>query len=126
MKSNPIIYTKKLAIYPISIALVLNATEKFMNETFTDVYNQDIIKDFEALVGTSQFRNDSRNVVVCYTVEKSLTIGVIAHEAVHMTNRIFNWIGQDLDIKKDECYAYLLEHIVEFLVESIGFNKLKK
>ena len=126
MKNKPIIYTKNLGIYPISIALVLNATEKFMNETFVDVYREDIIKDYQALVGTTMFRNDGKNVVVCYTSEKTLSIGVIAHEAVHMTNRIFNWIGQDLDLNKDECYAYLLENIVEFLVESIGFNKLKK
>lgn len=40
---------------------------------------------------------------------------VIAHESFHATVRIMSVIGQELNSGSEESYAYLLDHIVEFI-----------
>ena len=41
------------------------------------------------------------------------TAGTIAHEAKHLVNKIFQDIGQELDLENDEAECYLLGWIVD-------------
>ncbi len=50
-------------------------------------------------------------------------IGTVAHEAVHVTNQLFTYIGQDLDIVNDETQAYLVGHLVKTFMENIRGEK---
>ncbi len=45
--------------------------------------------------------------------EKKPTASIIAHESVHIKNKIFNHCHVELDINNDEPEAYLLDWIVE-------------
>jgi len=49
---------------------------------------------------------------------KKVTPGIIAHEAKHNLNYIFNHIGQQLDLENDEAECYLLGWIVNRIHES--------
>lgn len=40
---------------------------------------------------------------------KRLSFGVIVHEASHVADAIFKYIGEE---KTEECYAYLIEYLV--------------
>jgi len=77
----------------------------------------------EAQVGTRQDENGIKEYV--YIQRPSVTFGTIAHEAKHITNRIFRDRGQDLDPWNDEAECYLLGYIVNEIQESIN-RKCKK
>lgn len=46
-------------------------------------------------------------------IQKDVSPGILAHEAVHITNFIFRTCHIDADLVNDEPYAYLLGWIVE-------------
>ena len=115
-----------LKIYPLDFVLVLNATSEYLTSVFKDNYDAEVISAYYCLVGQSKFKDNDREVIVMYTSYSSLSIPVIMHEIVHVANRVFKYIGQDLDIENDETYAYLCDYVAEFIVKSIGFNKLIK
>jgi len=52
-------------------------------------------------------------------------LGAICHEATHLTNFIFDYIGQDLDLCNDEAQAYLAGYITDQFCENIRSIKTK-
>lgn len=48
-------------------------------------------------------------------------VDTVTHEACHIVNFVFDYIGQDLDVVNDEVQAYLLAYIVKrFMVTVRG------
>lgn len=79
------------------------------------------LKDYQAVVLQS-------NSTLYYPALFSgkLSPGLIAHEAKHILNSLFQDIGQKLDQENDEVEAYLLSWIVNRIWEvNIKFLKLK-
>lgn len=52
-----------------------------------------------------------------YVQKKSVSCGVIAHEAKHLVNRIFRDRGIELSVINDESECYLLGWIVNKIIE---------
>jgi len=50
-------------------------------------------------------------------------IGTITHEATHLTNQIFFYLGQELDPLNDEAQAYLAGHLAKVFMEKIRGSK---
>ena len=59
---------------------------------------------------------------IMYVSPKS-GVGVIGHEATHMTNFVFAEIGQDLDIVNDEAQAYLAGYFCQQFMDKIRSKK---
>lgn len=47
-------------------------------------------------------------------------IEIISHEASHVANRIFDWLGIRLDANNDEPYAYLIGYIASCIWETVS------
>lgn len=45
--------------------------------------------------------------------------GTLAHEANHIVNFVFDYVGQQLDLTNDEAQSYLLGHIVKRFTKTI-------
>jgi len=45
--------------------------------------------------------------------------GTLAHEVTHLVNRLFAYVGHELDDLNDEPQAYLVSYIVDAFMESI-------
>lgn len=61
--------------------------------------------------------------------EEHMDIPTIAHEAVHMTNRLFSMVGAKLDSDNDEPQAYMVTFFVEAILEAqhkLGVGKMKQ
>lgn len=59
-------------------------------------------------------------------IKDSSDLGVIAHEAVHLVNFIFDYIGQELDLLNDEAQAYLTGYFVKRFMETVREAPIKK
>lgn len=101
-------YKYKIEMYSVNIIAIFSSSAmKQYNRLFN--YKDDsngFICDYIS---------DSGELVVFF--EDDADISVIAHEALHLTNRIFKWIGHKIDVKNDETSAYLLGYIVKILIK---------
>ena len=59
---------------------------------------------------------------VMYILDSS-DIGTVTHEAVHLTNQIFYYLGQELDPLNDEAQAYLTGYLAKVFMEKIRGEK---
>ena len=59
-------------------------------------------------------------------VRDEAPIGTVAHEAVHMVNHVFDYVGQDLCTVNDEAQAYLTGYFVQRFMENIRGEKPTK
>lgn len=61
--------------------------------------------------------------------EEHLSIPTIAHEALHMTNRVFWLIGYVPTVDNDEAQAYLITFFVDAILDAqnkLGVGKMKQ
>ena len=89
----------------------------------------DIITHFKLDV-ESVYEADERDILVVVPIPESrdfmllvsnqkITPGGVAHEALHITNRIFNDIGYTLDPLNDEPQAYFLDWLTDEILNKI-------
>ena len=55
-------------------------------------------------------KNDEKIHAFVMHIADTSDIGTVTHEAVHMTNQVFFYLGQELDELNDEAQAYLTGH----------------
>lgn len=70
--------------------------------------------------------DDTRVRAYVMFVDDEADIGTVAHEATHLTNRIFMYLGLDLDSENDEAQAYLTGHFVQQFMTKIRGMKHKE
>lgn len=61
--------------------------------------------------------------------EEHMDIPAIAHEAVHMTNKLFAMVGAKLDSENDEPQAYMVTFFVESILDAqhkLDIGKMKQ
>ena len=100
---------KKITIYPyyqiLEIIVCKNFTKNLDKNKLT--YDKSLpVNSWESFVA---FEYDK----IWIFLRSKTDAGVIAHEAVHITNYVFKHANITLDINNDEPYAYLLGWIVE-------------
>lgn len=52
-------------------------------------------------------------------VRDDVSLGTVAHEATHLTNQIFYYLGQELDAYNDEAQAYLTGYLTERFMAAV-------
>lgn len=116
MESRFYRYKVKVPLYRGYFHIVLTDSVKDYNSN----YNDDYISESDYIFGHSIFTEevDSDSNDGCYVMvlnlwaDKRITHGIIAHEALHITNFILNHVGSNFDDDNHEHYAYLLEWVV--------------
>ena len=117
-------------IYPFKFWVAINKTPYFLSETFLEYNGSEIVftesdgnNKMDAFVMTVKHK-ESRycGAVLYFRSKKSMTPGIMAHEASHAAKDLFEHI--DADIKPHEPFEYLLEFIVN-CCEEVRLNKFK-
>ena len=108
---------KKISI-PIfrgSLTLVKDKDFKKVNK----MYNCNVPETFGAV--TLENHDEGFEYVVAFV---DSNVGLLAHEAVHVCNYVFDNIGIQLDLKNDETQAYFIGWIVDEMDKFL--NEIKK
>ena len=120
--------TYNLAIYPARLYVVFGLEKKASDFIYNNFLTYDggepltSIKEDEyenaraVTFKLSRKRDDDFAVLIW--LRKEITVGVIAHEAVHAAHFIFDAIGQDADNSNDEALAYLVGWIASLINET--------
>lgn len=105
------IYKKKIKIpiYITSFTVFFYDDIDELNKLF---YKKDLVVSYE-YNGWLATRNDDIYIGFWIKDNNYPTAGTIAHEAKHLVNKIFQDIGQELDLENDEAECYLLGWIVD-------------
>lgn len=107
----------KIPLYGDSFTVIIYESDAEFEEKFKDVPFEHPIGSWDGGVFTVK-----DHTYIVFSAEKKgfPTPGIVAHESKHLVNRIFTWIGQNLDPHNDECECYLLSWIVNRVHESIN------
>lgn len=123
------IFKYDTGIYPVKLAVAIDATAKDLNNVF--LFDEGIIittelHGYDALLFPKAVEKKSKNFYsILYVSKKHIRPALIAHEAYHYAQRLFEYIEE-----KDTCrepMAYLIEWAVDKVYESLEqLNKVKK
>ncbi len=93
---------------------------KYFNEEDIELSPLDQFKNIHGLTAVIESKiTEGRFLGFVMYADPDADSGVVAHEAVHMTNYIFGYICQDLDPVNDEAQAYLVGHFTKTFNERI-------
>ena len=126
MKKLMQIHTFDPVIYPIKLYVIKYPNTKEINELFCGPDWTDLnlkYPDYAAAVSLHQITRLRSTkmfgqVIILYN---KLTAGEMAHEAIHSSRNIMDWLGED-NISH-EANAYLVEWIVN-CIEQVNKNKI--
>ena len=105
-------------IYPIKLCLYFGEDVSEIKHLFNE---KDRIRFDDNTDGCVFYDISFKTNKSCILIAiRNYDIPLIAHEAVHAANRLFDYIGEDKPSK--EAFAYLVEYIVK---EIINFYKIK-
>ena len=123
MKKKSLIHVFENGIYPIKIYVVINPTDDFIKENFLNNDNSEI--KLEDNYYTMAFvhgnvvilKSDGKFGVLVSIINKNIKVDVIAHEAVHVANMIWDWIGENEP--SEEANAYLVGYAAKCINNAI-------
>ena len=86
-----------------------------------------IITDKDKIIGKkdTHFMEDKKCVLLRFASKKKMTSEVIAHEALHATMFILDYIGECVTVEHQEHAAYLLQWVVR-CCEEVKLGKTEK
>lgn len=108
------IKTIKIPIYRGELTFIKSESFKETNEK----YNLQIPEKFGAVT----FRNESIDTFECVVSFVDDYISLLAHEAIHVCNFIYENIGAKLDIENDEHQAYVTQWILSEMLNFLDKN----
>lgn len=123
MKKKSLIRVFENGIYPIKIYVVINPTDDFIKENFLNNDDSEIKLDCNyytmAFVhGNVVFlKSDGKIGILVSIINKNIKVDAIAHEATHVANMIWDWIGENEP--SDEANAYLVGYAAKCINNAI-------
>lgn len=96
---------------------------------FEEVWKEYNLSDdpniYDALVWV---KTDKEGLITYYVAFRATNprANVVAHEAVHLVNRVFRDRGVQLDVWNDEPQAYLTDWMVENIIGALAVIKVKQ
>lgn len=117
-KKKKEIYSFKANIYPYTFWVV------FSFDTVTKYFqgrNEDTLDKPDSTASACVYRVKEKETgevgSLLYIVDEKVTIDTLGHEAVHLADGLYSFIGKDVDIDNDEDYAYLVGFIIKKIYE---------
>jgi hypothetical protein len=106
---------------PLYFGRLIISVSKELNKLDTRLKGE---PNFDALTDTF-IKNSLLHVQIC--LQPDATPSIMAHEAVHAANMIFEHVGVKLNLKNDEPQAYLVGWVVKQLTIAVDrYNKTFK
>ena len=128
MKKKSLIHIFENGIYPIKIYVVINPTEDSIKENFLNNDNSEIkLEDNSYTMAFVHgnvviLKSDGNVGVLVSIINKKIKVDVIAHEATHVANIIWDWIGENEP--SEEANAYLVGYAAKCIYNAIKNIKL--
>lgn len=97
-------------------------TRVYVCDSFDEQPYPEMEKDEAAPLACVWHKNN--NVYMTYNPNE-ITLGVLAHESLHIAHHIFEMRMVDADVKHDEHTAYLMQFIFEDLVKVLRLGGKK-
>lgn len=113
--------------YGNDIDSILKTIKLYFNDSDIDLTLITEMDEAEGYVAPIMCKtNDDRLKALVMFVRDKASVGTVAHEAVHMVNHVFDYLGQDLCTVNDEAQAYLTGHFVQEFMSKIRGDKNSK
>ena len=110
-------------IYPCPLCIAVGRDWK--NDYFYESCCIEIEEDVRARTYDTHFEENKKCVLIRFASKKSMTMEVIAHEALHATMFIIDYIGDCVTVEHQEHAAYLLQWVVR-CCEQVKLGKVDK
>jgi hypothetical protein len=105
------------AIHFVTFNVVIGDWEKF-----TKIVQKHYPQFSEDKKDGKMFFIGGRDLTVCIFLSR-LDVPTLAHEAVHATNAVFDFIGSEFGLKTDEQFAYYVQWIVGTIYHNMRAKK---
>ena len=97
-------------IYPCPLCIAVGRDWK--NDDFYESCCIEIEEDVRARTYDTHFEENKKCVLIRFASKKAMTMEVIAHEALHATLFILDYIGSEITVDNSEPSCYLLQWVV--------------
>ena len=97
-------------IYPCPLCVAV--CKDWQNDDFDDSCCREIEEDVPATTYDTHFEENKKCVLIRFASKKAMTMEVIAHEALHATLFILDYIGSVITVDNSEPSCYLLQWVV--------------
>lgn len=106
------IYKYPMGIYPRTLWITFNATPEELNAMFPTGDTEDnpfvnLDKCTDARVDVVCDADEKGGFLIRFDVKESARMGVVAHEADHVADEVYKYIGATPDVNNNEPHAYL-------------------
>ena len=110
-------------IYPCPLCIAVGRDWK--NDDFYESCCIEIEEDVRARTYDTHFEENKKCVLIRFASKKAMTMEVIAHEALHATLFILDYIGSVITVDNSEPSCYLLQWVVR-CCEQVKLGKVDK
>ena len=110
-------------IYPCPLCIAVG--RDLQNDDFNESCCIEIEEDVRARTYDTHFEENKKCVLIRFASKKSMTMEVIAHEALHATLFILDYIGSVITVDNSEPSCYLLQWVVR-CCEEVKLGKVDK
>ena len=97
-------------IYPCPLCIAVG--KDWQNDDFDDSCSREIEDDVRARTYDTQFEGKRKCVLIRFASKKEMNMEVIAHEALHATLFILDYIGSVITVDNSEPSCYLLQWVI--------------
>jgi len=122
------IHRYPMGIYPRTLWITFDATPEELNLQFPTGDSED--KPFSALAKCEDARVDAvcdiankGGYLIRFDGIKSVRMGVVAHEANHVADDLYKFIGAFPDINNNEPHAYLVGWVAACVEEALAIEE---
>ena len=98
-------------IYPCPLCIAVG--RDWQNDDFDESCCIEIEEYVRARTYDTHFDENKKCVLIRFASKKAMTMEVIAHEALHATMFILDYIGECVTVEHQEHAAYLLQWVVQ-------------
>lgn len=122
------IHRYQMGIYPRTLWITFDATPEELNMQFPtgDTNNKPFValdKWVDARVDTVCDITNNGGLLLRFEGIKSARMGVVAHEADHVADEVYNYIGAVPDINNNEPHAYLVGWVAACVEEALTIEE---
>lgn len=110
-------------IYPCPLCIAVG--RDWQNDDFDESCCREIEYDVRARTYDTHFEENKKCVLIRFASKKKMTAEVIAHEALHATLFILDYIGSGITVDNSEPACYLLQWVVR-CCENVKLGKVDK
>lgn len=96
-------------IYPCPLCIAVG--KDWQNDDFDEYCNQEFKNDTNAFTIDTTSKDVGKCVLIRFRSKKEMSGEIIAHEALHATAFILDYIGSCIDVNNSEPAAYLLQWV---------------